>query len=375
MQTIFFTVTNDLSYDQRMIRICSSLSKAGYQVTLVGRKRPSSIPLKTQSFDQKRLYCFFQKGKLFYLEYNLRLFFFLSFKKYDALSAIDLDTLGPLFLLHKLGKKPLIYDAHEYFTEVPEVVDRAFTKWVWEKLAQWTIPKLQYCYTVGPQLALLFQERYGPEFKVIRNVPVSAQIEFSEPDNLPAIPSGVRVLLYQGALNQGRGLECCIEAMLLLPESVHLWLLGEGDLSEELRDLSKQLDLQKRVHFLGFRPPHELPTITSKAQLGLNLLENKGLSYYYSLANKCFDYIQAELPAIHMDFPEYRALYQQHQAFTLLSDLDPALLASIVQGLFENTNAYEAMQQACRAAALVWNWEIEEKTLLALYQTVFLSQK
>lgn len=371
MKIIYFTVTNDLSYDQRMIRICGSLANAGYQVYLVGRKRPASIPLQTEAFQQKRLFCFFQKGKLFYLEYNLRLLFFLLFKKYDALCAIDLDTIGPLFLLKTIRRKPLIYDAHEYFTEVPEVVDRPWTKSIWEWLAKQTIPKLQHCYTVGPKLAQIFSERYYTNFQVIRNVPVLERKSSGRNPSTPAIRTGDQILLYQGALNQGRGLECCLEAMKMLPPHIKLWLVGEGDLSEKLRIQTSDLKLENRVYFLGFRPPSELPAITEKADLGLNLLENKGLSYYYSLANKCFDYIQAKLPAIHMDFPEYRDLYEQQPAFLLLPELDAALLAKTIESVLSNQDHYERMQAACVIASNLWNWEREAQVLLAFYQKVF----
>ena len=76
VKKIVCTVTNDLNFDQRMIRICSSLQQGGYAVTLVGRVRENSQSLQQRIFQQKRLYCFFQKGKFFYAEYNIRLFFF-----------------------------------------------------------------------------------------------------------------------------------------------------------------------------------------------------------------------------------------------------------------------------------------------------------
>ena len=63
--SIFFLVTTDITYDQRMIRICTSLAKAGYKITLIGRKMKTSVPLIEQSFKQKRIRCFFEKGKLF----------------------------------------------------------------------------------------------------------------------------------------------------------------------------------------------------------------------------------------------------------------------------------------------------------------------
>ena len=106
MKRITFTVTNDLSYDQRMQRICTSLVKAGYDVLLVGRKLNDSVVLKKEAFKQKRLYCFFKKGFLFYAEFNLRLFFSLLFIKTDAVCAIDLDTILPCYFISALrGKK------------------------------------------------------------------------------------------------------------------------------------------------------------------------------------------------------------------------------------------------------------------------------
>src|SRR5438128_9931470 len=92
---IFFTVTNDLSYDQRMQRICGSLASNGYEVTLVGRNKRSSPPLVKMNFNQKRITCWFQKGKWFYREYNCRLFLYLFFRRMDAICAIDLDTILP----------------------------------------------------------------------------------------------------------------------------------------------------------------------------------------------------------------------------------------------------------------------------------------
>ena len=81
---IYFTVTNDLSYDQRMQKICGSLAQAGYKTTLVGRKLKSSQPLTQRAFQQKRISCIFNKGKLFYAEYNFRLFFYLLLKRWMA---------------------------------------------------------------------------------------------------------------------------------------------------------------------------------------------------------------------------------------------------------------------------------------------------
>lgn len=358
---IVCTVTNDLSHDQRMIRICRTLTGAGHEVWLVGRNRPQAPPLPDQPFRQVRLPMRFSRGKLFYVEYNLRLLLFLLRHRADCINSVDLDTLLPGYLVSRLRRIPLVFDAHEYFSETPEVVRRPLVRKVWEGLARLILPRVRNAYTVGPALARLFGERYGTRFAVIRNLPV--QKIPSEEKNLQE----KKVILYQGMLNEGRGLECAIRAMVHLPE-LELWLAGKGDVEQLLRGLTAEYGLQDRVRFLGFVSPAALPALTARAWLGLNLLENRGLSYYYSLANKAFDYIQAGLPSIQMDFPEYSALQREYGCFVLLSQLDEKTLAFAIRDLVVRPEAYEQLAQNCRQAAAQLHWAPEAERLLAIYR-------
>lgn len=358
---IYCTVTNDLSYDQRMIRICSSLQKAGYAVCLVGRKRKESKPLLEQPFEQKRLKCWFNKGKWFYLEYNIRLFFYLLFKRLDAVCAIDLDTLLAGYYSTKFKRKLCVYDAHEYFTEVPELVNRPNTQRIWQRIAQRIIPKLKHCYTVCESLAEIFKEKYQTDFEVIRNVP------FGQPVPNLTTPKPPYILLYQGALNDGRGLEELIAAMQDIKQA-EFWMAGEGDLSQELRLLVKELKLEQKVKFLGYVQPHELKAITLQADIGVNLLQNKGLNYYYSLANKFFDYMQVCKPSLNMQFPEYQKLIKEYAVGLLLPDLEKTTLVEAIQQLVENPEYYSQLQRTCLLAREEYIWEKEEKKLVAFWQ-------
>lgn len=361
---IIFTVINDLNYDQRMIRICKSLVNHGYDVLLVGRKLNNSKHLQNQSFQQKRFNCFFQKGKFFYLEYNLRLFFFLFCEKFDAVCAIDLDTILPAFYVSRWRKKKMIYDAHEYFTEVPEVVRRPRVKKIWEWVARKTIPRCTHCYTVGSSLANVFEEKYGTPFKVIRNVPEDDLIIPDVGENKDA------VILYQGALNEGRGLEEMLEAMTAI-EDAHFWLAGEGDLSDVLREKTKQLQLEKQVKFLGYLLPQELKKITHQATIGINFLHQTSLNYYYSLANKTFDYVLANVPAIHMAFPEYEDLMQDFEVGILIKDLKKETIIIAVNKLLKEKIFYQKLKDNCGNARQVWNWQQEEKKLIQFYKEIF----
>lgn len=363
MKRIICTVTNDLTYDQRMIRICNTLVRGGYHVLLVGRTKPHSVPLKEALFEQKRLPCNFQKGKLFYIEYNIRLFFFLLWSPFDIVCSVDLDSILPGYFASQLKRKACVYDAHEYFTEVPEVVDRPAIKQVWEQVAQFSIPRIKYAYTVCESLARIFEERYGTAFAVIRNVP------YRQSDIAENSQSNTPVLLYQGALNEGRGLEELLRAMPQLP-NLQLWLAGEGDLSDELRQLHQELQLGDRVQFLGYIQPKMLKQVTLQASIGFNLLQNKGLSYYYSLANKAFDYIQAGVPSIHMDFPEYRILNEKYHVFHLVPDLHPQTLVAAIKLLASDKDYYNQLKANCLQARADLVWEKESLKLLEFYQNV-----
>lgn len=387
---IIFTVTNDLSYDQRMQRICTSLANANYEVILVGRKLTTSKELPAFDFQTKRIRCFFNKGAAFYAEYNIRLFLFLLFTRFDAICSIDLDTILSGFYAAKWRRKIQIYDAHEYFTEVPELVERPKVKAIWERIANRTIPNIRYAYTVGQGLQKIFTERYGVEFGLIRNVPFAIQQPIQNADiqnviskylhhavptsrgnlgnNIPKINK--KVILYQGALNDGRGIEETIRAMQKIDNAV-LWLAGEGDLSQDLRQLTKELQLDEKVFFLGFVLPNDLKAITQLADIGLNLLKNKGLNYYYSLANKCFDYIQAEKPALHRNFPEYQAINEQFEIGILLDDLKTESIVSALQQLLNNPTLYNNLQANCRKAKTVYTWEKESKKLIDYYRSFF----
>jgi len=367
---IIFTVTNDLTYDQRMQRICNTLAENGHAVTLVGRRLPHSISLEIKPFEQKRPQCFFQKGIGFYLEYNLRLFLYLLLARYDAVCSIDLDTLPAGCFATILRRKKRVFDAHEYFTEVPEVVHRPFVKFVWGMVARFCLPFYRHAYTVGPALAQIFEEKYGGlRFGVVRNLPVSRELDLSLKQKSGLSNLSPLRILYQGALNEGRGIEAMLDAMQYL-ENVQLVLAGEGDLSSKLRQKTTDLELGNRVVFMGFVKPDDLKTLTDQAWLGLNLLENRGLSYYYSLANKFFDSVQSCVPILTMDFPEYRALNNEYEVAILLEELNPKSVAESIQRLLDNKALYEKLKQNCLLARKEWNWEMEQKTLLAIWDQV-----
>ena len=350
MKRIIISVTNDITTDQRVAKVCNALLEMNYAILLIGRKLPSSQSLQ-RKYDTKRFKLFFNKGFLFYAEFNLRLFFFLICSKKDILLSNDLDTLLPNFLVSKLQNKKLVYDSHELFPEIPELVERPRVKKAWESLENFLLPKIKNCYTVSNSIADFYQNKYRANFKVIRNVPVS--LNNISVDELPFQHTNKKILLYQGAINIGRGLELIIDTMPLL-ENCLLIIAGKGDIFEKLQQKVASQNLHGYVHFLGNLPPEKLQKITPLADVGFSLEEDIGLSYRYCLPNKLFDYIQAEVPVIVSDLPEMKTIVNKYQIGNVLSIRTPEELAKKINSVL-NSNFSFALKKA--KEELVWEKE------------------
>jgi glycosyltransferase involved in cell wall biosynthesis len=357
---IVFTVTTDLSYDQRMIRICTSLAKAGYDVILVGRKLRSSIPLTSQPFKQKRINCLFEKGKLFYAEYNTRLFFYLLFKKMDCIGAIDLDTILPCYFISKIKKTKRVYDAHELFCEMKEIVTRPGIYRMWKKIERFTVPKFTSGYTVNQPIADEFEKMYGVHYEVIRNIALLREIVTVEKKE--------RFILYQGAVNEGRSFETLIPAFADI--NCKLIICGDGNFMQQAKQLVAANNLADKVIFKGKIKPDELSLITQQAYIGITLFENKGLSNYYSLGNRFFDYLHAGIPQLCVNYPLYKEINNQLPVAVLIDDLSSTNIAAQLNNLLVNEVLYNELQRNCLKLRQTLNWQQEEKILIQFYKNL-----
>lgn len=359
MPTLYFTVTTDLTYDQRMIRICTSLANAGYDVTLVGRKLAASKGLAQQPYRQKRINCLFEKGKIFYAEYNIRLFFFLLFKKMDGICAVDLDTILPCLYISRIKKIPRVYDAHELFCEMKEIVTRPRIYKIWKWIERRSVPYFTNGYTVNQPIADEFRKMYGCRYEIVRSI---ARY------NVNTQPRE-KFILYQGAVNEGRSFETLIPAMKMV--NCQLIICGDGNFMKQAKELVKAAGLEQKVIFKGMTAPSELKRYTDRAWIGITIFENTGLSNYYSLANRFFDYIQGGTPQLCVDYPVYRGINDQYGVAVLIDSLAPENIAEKLNAILDDEECWQKLHSNCLEAAKILNWENEEKKLLAFYKNIF----
>lgn len=348
---ITVTVSNDIVTDQRMERICSSLAGMGFEVEIVGRRLPNSFELGIKEYKQSRLKLAFTKGPLFYAALNIRLLFYLLATKPDIIYIVDADTALAGLLAKRLLKNKLIYDAHELFSEVPELQNRGMVKRIWQWIEKQIILKSDVRITVSEGVAKYYTSKYNKPFEVIRNI--------SRTKTHLMANAAEKYILYQGALNEGRGLEQLIKAANNL--DIKVKIAGDGDIAETLKKSAGS-----NVEFLGKLVPEELEKITANAWLGYNLLEKRSLSYYYSLSNKTFDYIQAGIPQLMPDFPEYQRLNLEWN-FGVNVGLSSEEIVKAVTQLLEDYDYYNSLKENAEKAGKVLTWENEEGKLAEIF--------
>ncbi|QGY42993.1 glycosyltransferase [Maribellus comscasis] len=359
---IIVSVTSDLVSDNRVHKVCTSLLKMGFDVLLVGRKKRDSLPLQSRKYKTRRFKLLFEKGPFFYVCFNLRLFCFLFFSKTDVLLANDLDTLPANFLASKIKGKSLVYDSHEYFTEVPELINRPQIQKIWKQLEQKIVPKIKYAYTVCNSIAQIYSEKYGTAFKVVRNVPFAGSVSANSLKG-----NNGKTVLYQGAVNVGRGLKQAILAMEEM-EGVKLIIAGDGDIKPELEKLVREKKLENKIQFTGRLSIEELSKITPQADLGLSIEEDMGLNYRFALPNKLFDYIQAQVPVLVSDLPEMAAIVKQYKIGEITSSLEPEFLAKKIKKVLFDKDAEKVRRKNLTTAAKELTWEKEEKVLHDIFK-------
>ncbi len=362
MPALVFTVTNELSFDQRMQRICNALASAGYSVTLVGRTIKNNPPLTNCNFHQKRIDLFAKKGPLFYIEYNIRLFFYLLFQPADLICAIDLDTILPCYFASRLKGTKRVYDAHEYFTEQKEIVSRPSIYKIWMAIEKFSVPKFKDGYTVNNWIAAAFEKRYGVQYQTIRNLPVKYPLE--------SVPKTDKFILYQGAVNEGRCFETLIPAMKNV--DCKLVIYGNGNFIKQLLSIIKINLLTNKVSIESAIPPAELRKITPTAYIGLTLFDQAGLNQYHSLANRFFDYIMAGIPQLCVDYPEYRAINDIYEVAYLIPNTESETIAAALNKLLDDNVLYQRLQLNCQKARETLHWNHEQLGLIDFYKNLFI---
>ena len=361
-------MTNDLTSEQRVHKVCLFLERLGFNVTLIGRLRRKSLPLEKRSYKTKRMFLLFEKGPLFYAEYNLRLFFYLLFHKANVLVANDLDTLLANYIVSELKGNKLVYDSHEYFTEVPELEGRKVAKFFWKQIERWIFPKLKNIYTVNDSIARLYYDEYGTEVKVVRNFPLKTEMEnrvLKSKKELD-LPEDKKIILYQGSVNVDRGLIEAVEAMRYI-EDAALLIVGDGDILVEVKSKAQKLNLIDKIIFRKKVPFEELKEYTIHADIGISLDKDTNINYQFSLPNKIFDYIHSEVPVLVSNLLEIQKIFSGYEVGAMIKNHNPQHIAEKINFMLNDSEKRKQWKKNCLFASKEFCWQNEERVLNEIY--------
>jgi glycosyltransferase involved in cell wall biosynthesis len=365
---IIVSVTNDIFTDQRVRRICEFLHEHNYEIILVGRKHRDSKEVTDRPYKIRRFRLWFNKGALFYANYNLRLFFFLLFKKSDALLANDLDTLYANYWARKFKSNcRLIYDSHEYFCGVPELVERPRIQKFWRRIEKRCVPKVDAAYTVNDSIAELYRQEYNIEMSVVRNITDPRHVQMTMSKDELGLPEDKKIVIMQGAgINVERGAEEAIEAIQSVENAV-LIFVGGGDVIPTLMHTVKVKNWEEKVLFFGKRSYEELMNFTHLSDLGLSLDKDTNINYRYSLPNKIFDFIHAGIAVLVSNLPEIKKIVEEYEVGAISESHEPSVLAREISDLLNDPERLDRYKENTKKAAAELSWENECKVLETIY--------
>jgi glycosyltransferase involved in cell wall biosynthesis len=365
-------VFTDIRYDYRVYREATSLARAGHKVTVVSSAFAPSpldkwagVEIQLLPVDRTR------SLRLSYPAFWRAAYPAAVAVRADAYHAHDLDALLPAARAARRHGVPLVYDSHELFIEQPAVVGRPWVRTFWALLEHRLIRRARRVVTVCDSIARYLERRYRLErVEVVRNTPeYRLPVASQRLRTALEVPPDQALVLYQGGFLTDSGLAEQIESSAGFGAAV-LVLLGSGPSEPHLRRLVRSRGLDQRVRFLPRVPFDQLHAYTCSADLGLCLFKGRGLSSYYSLPNKLFEYLMAGLPVVGSDSPEIARVVLEGSCGLVVPPTDREAIARGVRQLLEEPGRRQACRQAALRLATQYNWEAEAPRLLGLYEAL-----
>lgn len=381
-----------LKYDTRVLREISTLVEAGHELSIISWDNLE----KDEEFDKSADYdiikfnvtlpgFIFKIPDIFSLPllcviYLLFLAYVTNFtlrNRFDIYHCHDMSTLPAGYIASIFSKAKLVYDSHELYTEQYFSGTLRFVRrFLWGTLERTLIHKCEKVITVNEIIGELLVKKYGlEEVTILRNVSKLANSE-EEPAEVMDLSEKIEdkiVFLHMGGLTPNRGLEQFIEALGLSKhkDRVIFLLIGEGPLRKKVDSIIKEKGLEKNVLIHDYVEPDELTSYTKKIDVGLVLTQNICPNHYYSSPNKLFQYMVSGNAILGSDFPYIGKIIREEKIGLSVDPSNPKRIAEKIDYFVEHPQELEEMKKRSRKVAVErYNWGIEEKKLIELYDSL-----
>lgn len=364
-------VFNDFTHDSRVLKEAVSLKNAGYDITVVAHGNKNlekedtiqNIRVKRFSYFNRKVTKNIFSKLMIYIQYVLASVVYA--KSCAAVHCNDLNTLPIGYIIKKFYNKDvkIIYDAHEYETEVGNLSGMA--KKFMKFLEGYLIKHADKVITVSDSIAEEYAKLYAiPKPDLVLNTPPYQKIEKKDIFRQTfEISKEETIFLYQGGLSRGRGIEVLLDTFK--SSGLTVVFMGYGPLEPLVKQYANEY---KNIYFHNAVKPEVLLDYTSSADVGISTIENSCLSYYYCLPNKIFEYLMADIPVIVSNLYEMRKLVEEQQVGVVLEENSPEGLKGAITKVLALDKSL--LKENIKKMKKIYNWEEQEKSLIKVYKDV-----
>ena len=349
---------------------CQSLAKAGYNISLIAPEAKSEkkegvriIGISTS-----------KRGRFFRMTVDAWRVFQAALKE-DAQNYHfhDPELIPGGLLLRILGNK-VIYDIHE---DNPLNIQSRYwlplwmrkpVSWLFKRFENFSARYFNCLVSAEPAVAERFESINNNTF-IVQNFPLLYELSITENE----IPWQDRLdaTVYSGGIDLSYGIREMVEAIELVQRRLDAHLILAGRFSpESLKRKIQNLPGWRNVEYRGFLSRKKLAKLLRTVKAGF-VLRHPEPRIQVTYPTKLFEYMSASIPVIVSDFPLWREIVERAGCGLLVNPLDSRAIADSVVYLLEHPEEAEAMGKRGRKAVEErYNWSIEEKKLLSLYENI-----
>jgi glycosyltransferase involved in cell wall biosynthesis len=370
---------SNIKNETRILKITESLIDMGISnnIIIIGIKEKNllehekidknrdiwRVPLKKFSFLNWKI-----RKILRYLQWLWKIYFRFRKREIRMINCHSIFDLALGVVLKKRIRCKLIYDTHELETERNGLKGnlQKILKFVEKK----SIKYVDHIFVVSDSIKNWYKETYElNNVTVIKNIPkkIRKKRELGKLRRIFKIPDKSIIYIYQGIFLHGRGIGILLSLFSKEDINSHIIFMGYGELKDQIKDYESRYE---KIHLLDAVSPDNIFKYTSGADIGISLIENSCLSYYFSLPNKIFEYVFSGIPCLVSNFPDMGSFIEENKC-GWVSEVNEDSVYLFIKNMLKKK--IEKKKQNIRAILkrADFDWEFEQEKIKKVYQKLF----
>jgi glycosyltransferase involved in cell wall biosynthesis len=373
-RTVLMLLTNCYDPDPRVRQEALALIGMGCRVRILAWDRDLKVPPYDciEGVEVERVFLASKHGRgnlqvCFYAWLYLKMFWRAMRTSFDVIHCHDLDTLPIGFVLGKFKRKPIVYDAHESFTDMLVGSVHPGLRAGLVRLENLLIRHTDVLITVGEKLRRHFEERGAAHSVVIGNWKRPEEYSRTEEENRETrqrlgIPPNALVVTCITQLLRDRQIEELLDAIESLP---NWWVIigGKGVLEETVQVRAAK---NPRVLYVGLVKANDIPSYTCASDVIYYGFDPVNPNARFSAPNKLFEALTAGRPLITGNFGEIGEVVRTARCGIVLESYTAANVRDALVRMSNSELRAEFALSAKQCGLASMNWS---RGLEVLYRT------